>query len=219
MIKIDWLGHSAFNIKFPDLRVVIDPFSPEVGFSMKSVEADLVLVSHDHFDHNYIQGVKSDFTLINGPGEYEKNGVHINGWLTYHDGKQGQERGTNTIYQLLFDDYSLLHLGDLGHILADGIIESISRVDVLFIPIGGFYTLSIDRVIKVIEQLEPNYVIPMHYRTPEHSSRFKDLATLDVFLKEMGITESISPQPSLVLKAKDGDQTQVIILERQKSKK
>ncbi len=217
MIKINWLGHSAFNIKLPQLRAVIDPFPPEVGFKMKPVEADVVLVTHTHFDHSYIQGVKGEYILINGPGEYEIKGVHIKGWTTYHDKKNGAERGLNTIYRLEGDGFSLLHLGDLGHSLSDDLVEEIGEVDVLFIPVGGFYTLPMEDVVKVIDQLEPTYVLPMHYRTREHSSRFDKIAPLADFLKEMGVKEEEVRRSSLVLKSKEAEpQTQIVVLERQK---
>ncbi len=217
MIKIQWLGHSAFYLRFPKLRAVIDPFPPSVGFKMKKMEADLVLVTHNHFDHSYIEGVKGNFMLINGPGEYEFHQVRINGWLTYHDKEKGQERGLNTIYQLLEDNFSLLHLGDLGHPLEDELVEKIGQVDVLFVPVGGFYTLPLEDVIKVIDQLEPHYVIPMHYRTVEHSDRFAKIDPLDVFLKEMGVKKEEVTQPQLVLKIAEKElPTQVVVLEREK---
>ncbi len=215
MLEVKYLGHSAFYFKTKEVKIVTDPFSAEVGFQMKRVEADIVTVSHDHFDHNYIEAVKGDFLVVNGPGEYEIKGVDIKGYQTYHDHQQGKKRGLNTIYQIEADGFRLLHLGDLGQPLPEAVVEKLDQIDVVFVPVGGFYTLSLDEVIKTIEQLEPKIVVPMHYKLSDHNkATFDKLAPLSEFLQEMGVSQAEVSQTKLSLKSIDNDQTQIVVLER-----
>src|SRR4030042_236433 len=117
-MKIQYLGHASFKIIPGSATVVTDPFDPEkVGLPYPKVQADLVLSSHDHFDHNYLEAVTEEPFVISAPGEYEVKGVKVRGFQTFHDSKEGAERGKNTIYLLEAEDLSLCHLGDLGHLL------------------------------------------------------------------------------------------------------
>jgi len=214
MIEVKYLGHAAFYIKTGRVKIITDPFPPEVGFKMKRLEADVVTVSHNHYDHAYIKGVNGRFVVISGPGEYEVKGVHIRGFRSYHDDKQGQLRGVNTIYRFQVDDTTLVHLGDLGHALDDDLLELMGEVDVVFVPVGGYYTLEMDEVIKVIEQLEPKYIVPMHYRTSQHETKtFAPIAPLETFLQAMGVKAAEVTQDRLVVK-KDTDTSQVVVLNR-----
>ena len=214
MVEIRYLGHAAFYVKTKRARVVFDPFPPAVGFKMKRVEADVVFVSHSHFDHSYIEGVEGDFVVVVGPGEYEVKGIKAYGFATYHDSEQGNQRGENTVYLIQVEGFNLVHLGDLGHPLDDKIVEALGEVDVLFIPVGGFYTLELPDVVKVIEQIEPKVIIPMHYRTSQHSSDFAKIAPLELFLQEMGVKEWQSVD-KLVLK-KETELGPVVVMNRWK---
>ncbi|NOY14855.1 MAG: MBL fold metallo-hydrolase [bacterium] len=214
MVEIRYLGHAGFYIRSKQAKLVIDPFSPEVGFAMKKVEADVVLVSHNHFDHSYVDGVKGDFVVINGPGEYEVLGVKVRGFKTYHDKNKGAERGVNTLYSMKVDGISAVHVGDLGHVLENGIIEELGEVDVLFVPVGGFFTLELSDVVKLVEQIEPRIIIPMHYKTKEHSQTFEKIAGIEPFLQEMGVKEWEAVD-KLVLK-KDEEVDRVVVMKRWK---
>lgn len=199
------LGHSCFKLRGKTASVICDPYDPEkLGLSLpKNLKADVVTVSHGHFDHSNIQAVKGNsrdpIVLIN-PGEYEVSGIEIVGVLTFHDAKQGQERGSNTVFRFSIDGITIAHLGDLGHSLTDSQLEEIGSVDVLLVPVGGSYTIDAQRAAAVVQQLEPKITIPMHYqRQGLKEDIFKALVPIDAFFKEIG-KERVQPQPKLVLK-------------------
>ena len=212
MIEIRYLGHSGFYVRTKTGRVIFDPFAPEVGFKMKKVEADVVFVSHGHYDHSYVEGVGGDPVIIFGPGEYEVKGVKGRGFKTYHDKEKGTKRGENTVYLVQVEDVNLVHLGDLGHVLDERIVEEMGEVEVLFVPVGGFYTMELSDVVKVIEQIEPRIIVPMHYKTKEHAEEFKQVQGIKPFLQEMGVKD-YQVVDKLVLK-KDTEVDKVVVMER-----
>src|SRR3989339_1879823 len=185
-MEITFVGHSCFKIKGKQLSLVIDPYDPKIGYKLPKLEADVIMVTHNHYDHANTAGVAGSRFLINGPGEYEISGALINGLQTFHDEDNGSKRGSNTVYLIDVDDFTILHLGDLGHELSDSTLENIGAVDVLMIPVGGNYTIDAETAAKVISSIEPSIVIPMHYRTSEATSP-KDIDPLDKFLDEMGV--------------------------------
>jgi len=215
-MEITYLGHAAFRIKGKNAIVVTDPYTPaDVGLKFpKHITADIVTVSHDHPDHNAIHQIEGTSYVVNGPGEYEIKGVGIIGLSTFHDDEQGAKRGKNTIYRIEMDGLSLVHLGDLGHTLSTAEVDSLDGVDILMIPVGGFYTIDPAQAVSVINEIEPAIVLPMHYgRTDIDHKAFGTLATREAFLKEIG-KEDVIPQPKLlVTKDKLPEQMQVVILE------
>lgn len=210
-MDIYWYGQSCFKIKGKTATVVVDPFSPrEEGAKVpKDLEAQIVLVTHNHQDHNNVSAILGEPLIISGPGEYEKNGVSIVGISSFHDKKQGEERGKNTIYHILMDGISLIHLGDLGTKLTEEQLSLIDEANILMVPVGGVYTIDGQEAAEVIAQLEPGIVIPMHYNL----AGFNDnLAGLEPFLKEMG-AENITPLPKLsTSKDKIPEETTVVLL-------
>lgn len=141
-MDIYYLGHSSFKIKGKNAIIITDPFDPKMlGLKFAATEADIVTISHDHADHNYLGQINGTPIIIKGPGEYEVKGIKIYGFNTYHDDKKGQDRGNNTIYQFTIEALNLLHLGDLGHKIKPEMIEGLKTPDVLFIPVGGYYTI------------------------------------------------------------------------------
>jgi L-ascorbate metabolism protein UlaG (beta-lactamase superfamily) len=215
-MEITYLGHAAFRLKGKSTTVVTDPYAPEhIGLKFpKHITADIVTVSHDHPDHNAIRQVEGTAYVVNGPGEYEIKGVSVIGISTFHDEEKGAKRGKNTIYRIEMDGLSLVHLGDLGHPLSTDEVDNLDGVDILMIPVGGFYTIDPAAAVSVINEIEPSIVLPMHYGRPELSAKtFGSLATRDAFLKEIG-KDSVVPQPKLtVTKDKLPEQMQVVILE------
>lgn len=209
------LGHSSFRIKGKQAVVVTDPYSLEksgVKFP-KHIAADIVTVSHDHSDHNAVREIEGTPYVIQGPGEYEVKGVGVIGMSTFHDEEKGAKRGKNTVYRIEIDGVSIVHLGDLGHTLSTAEVDALDGVDVLMIPVGGFYTIDPTAAVSVINEIEPSIVIPMHYRRPDMTgTAFAPLATLPMFLKEIG-KEEVVPQPKLVItKDKIPEQMQVVVL-------
>jgi len=209
---IQWYGQSCFKIQSGDLTLVVDPYSKEIGLTPPRFRADAVLVTHGHFDHSNSESLTGEPFLISGPGEFEVRGVYIFGMETFHDEAEGRERGMNTVYKIKMEDIRILHLGDFGEKeLRNETLEKIGDVDVLLVPVGGKYTIDAEAAAKVVKQLEPRFVIPMHYRTPGIKV---SLDTVEDFLKEMGATKTV-PQEKLVLKKKDmgeDEKTEVIVL-------
>lgn len=210
-MDIYWLGHSCFKIKGKNASVIIDPFDPEfTGLKLpKEMSADLLLVTHQHRDHNFISPVTGSPLIISGPGEYEKLGVSVIGIGAFHDKEKGAVKGVNTIYQITMDGISLVHLGDLGHVLTESQLNGIDATDILMIPVGGGPTIDIEDAAKVVAQLEPKIVIPMHFKT--EGLKF-ELSGVAPFLKEMG-AENTLPQPKLSLtRDKLPESTTVVVL-------
>jgi len=201
MAKIYWAGQSCFQISLSNSKdnsaeVVIDPYS-DIGLKLPRLSADIVMVTHDHPDHNNIGAVAGSPFVIQGPGEYEIKEVFIRGIPSFHDDKEGKERGSNTIYIFESENMKFCHLGDLGQSqLSDEQMEKIDSVDVLMIPIGGVYTISANAAQKIISQIEPKIVIPMHYKIPGLKVELDELSK---FLKIMG-KNAIEPVDKLTLK-------------------
>jgi len=216
-MDITYLGHSSFKIKTKTASVVTDPFDPKmVGLKYSGVEADIVTVSHQHSDHNAVDKVTGVKKVIDGPGEYEVSGVSMMGFSTFHDNKEGAERGKNTIYVIEAEGLHVVHLGDLGHVLSDELIDEIGDVDILMIPVGGFFTIGPKEATEIISKIEPYFVIPMHYATPGLTPMLTEkLLPVDAFLKECGINSETLPKFSL--KREDileEQNTKVIVLEK-----
>lgn len=214
------LGHASFRIKGKNASVVTDPYNPKmVGLAFpKHTIADVVVISHAHEDHNFVSLVEdppgSSKVVVSGPGEYEIKGIDIVGIATYHDNKDGQERGSNTIYKIDIDGIVVVHLGDLGHKLSEEQVDLLNSVDVLLIPTGGVYTIDAKTAVDIVAQLEPSIVIPIHYQRDKLNQQiFAGLTPVTAFLKEMG-QEQVTPLPKLkVTKDSLPEETQIVVLE------
>jgi L-ascorbate metabolism protein UlaG (beta-lactamase superfamily) len=191
--------------------VVTDPYPPAIGLKLARMDAEVVTVSHDHGNHSYTQVVREGAYEIHGPGEYEVAGVSVVGIPTYHDSEKGKKEGRNTVYLIEIDDVRICHLGDLGHGLDDTEAEAVASPDVLLVPVGGRSTLNSAEAAEVVRQLEPRYVVPMHYAIPGLKL---ELDPIDRFLKEMGVTAS-EPQPKLSVQKSSVTEyeTKVVVLE------
>ena len=195
-MDIQWFGHACFRIREKGVTVVTDPHPEELGYARPRVRADVVTVSHVHAGHSSVKGFRGSPRVLDSAGEYEIGGVFITGVPTFHDAQGGQERGRNIAFRFDFDGLTVCHLGDLGHVLAQNQVEALDGVNVLLIPVGGISTITPDQAAEVISLIEPNIVIPMHYKTEAASRR---LASVSGFLKVMGAGD-IEPQASLQVK-------------------
>ena len=231
-MEIQYLNHSSFLIKASigakKINILIDPFNDSIGIKFKKTEADILLLTHDHEDHSNVGGVlnliQSDINndsfeafkdkpfLIKRAGEYEVKGVRVKGILSYHDDKNGSIRGENIIYIITVDGLRLCHLGDLGHLLTEKQLEEIGSVDCLIVPVGGEYTINAEQASEVISQIEPSYVIPMHFKTKSHSATYEKLGTLQDFLKEFGKEENTTSREKLTITKTSGEETQLVLL-------
>ena len=204
-MQIVWKGQACFSIvvtrgKQEQVKILIDPFEDSVGLKLPPQEANIVLVTHGHFDHNNVKAVKGDPFIIDSPGEYEVKSVFVQGIAGFHDDVQGKERGLNTIYTIIAEGITLCHMGDFGQKeLTPEQVEKIGNVDVLMIPVGGTYTINGKEAGKIISQIEPKIIIPMHYALPKLKP---SLDKVEEFLHVMG-KKGLEPQAKLSLKAKD----------------
>lgn len=195
-MEITWHGQSCFKIKSNNATIVTDPFGEGTGLKLPKLEADIVTVSHAHFDHNNISAISGQPMIIDSPGELEAKEVGITGVASFHDGAEGKERGYNTIFAFDLEGMRVCHLGDLGQKLTDEQLEELDGVDILLVPIGGKYTLNSKQAAEVIAQIEPSIIIPMHYKIPGLSIDIEDESK---FLHEMGVKDEALDK--LVVKA------------------
>ena len=185
-MTITWYGHSCFRIEVKEGSILVDPFSKETGLRPPKIKDDLVLVTHHHFDHDNVGEANPEALIIDGPGEYEKQGIQVRGLSSFHDKTNGKEKGLNTIYLIKAEDMTVCHLGDLGQDkLDDKQVEEIGDVDILMVPVGGTYTLDAKEAVGVVGQIEPKMVIPMHYKIKDLKI---EVSGPDKFLKEIGIS-------------------------------
>lgn len=213
-MEIKYLGHASFFIKTKDACVVTDPFNSDIGVKFPKTEADIVTISHQHADHNNVSGVAGAPLIVEWPGEFEKNKVRIIGYKSYHDKKQGAERGENILYKIEAEGITILHCGDLGFVPDDKLLDEIGDVDILCVPVGGFYTINSAEAVELIKTMEPSIVIPMHYNHSHlNQETFANLAPVEDFLKKMNV-ENGSPLPKLVVKKEDlvEEEMKVVVL-------
>ncbi len=164
-MKLEWLGQSAFLITSGSgLRIITDPYGPNETLTYDEINesADIVTVSHDHFDHGNVAAVGGNPEVIKGAGEAK--GIRFDAVPSYHDDAEGSQRGNNNIYCFEVDGIRICHLGDLGHMLSDKQVAAIGKVDILLIPVGGNYTIDAGVAIGVAEKLSPKIIIPMHFQ-------------------------------------------------------
>ncbi|MBU2595622.1 MBL fold metallo-hydrolase [Patescibacteria group bacterium] len=186
-MNIIWHGQSCFTIKSRDKTIVVDPFDKKIGLKEPKLKADILLVSHEHSDHANISIVKKphdDLKIISEPGEYEFGGVYIQAISAYHDDKNGQERGETLMFTVRLEEMVVAHLGDLGQTeLTEGQFEELNGVDILLVPVGGKYTVDGHQAAKIVSQIDPRIVIPMHYKIPGLTIKINDASA---FLNEEG---------------------------------
>lgn len=179
-VLIQWLGHACFVLKLltGGFTVAIDPFpSEQVGYKPISIKADVVLISHHHFDHDFVKAVKGKPKVVDTPGEQKVGKVRIVGYKTSH----GNGRGENIVFIVEAEGLRIAHCGDLGVLPSESDVKSVGPVDVLLVPVGGYYTIDARQAWRLVQMAKPKVVIPMHYRHPQ--SKITVLAPVDDFLK------------------------------------
>lgn len=196
-MKIRWNGHACFSLDAKEGRVITDPFAAEVPYDLPATEADVVTVSHDHFDHNAANRVDGEPSVVRELGESTAAGIAFRGIRSFHDDSDGAERGVNRIYAFTVDGIRIAHLGDLGHALDEAQRDALSDVEALMIPVGGHFTIDAAQAAEIIRSLPSVRVaIPMHYKT----DRIQDwpIETVEPFLAMMDNPRKIGgPQAEL----------------------
>ena len=200
-LELRWLGHACFELKYKDFTVVFDPFQDNYvrGFGALDVAADLVLCSHFHNDHGAAYVVK--------PLEGHENPFQVTGIQTYHDPEQGALRGENVIHVLEADGFKVAHLGDLGCELTPDQLDQLMDLDVVMIPVGGFYTIGPDEAWDLIEAIQPKVIIPMHYRMGDIG--LEAVAELNDFLVQI---EEYNEYPGNTITVDKKTEAQVAVL-------
>lgn len=178
-VHIEWLGHSSFKLIYKEYQIVIDPFADNIIPGLKGVkeEAHLVLCSHEHRDHN----ARDSVTLL----PQTDNPLTITEIDSYHDNNRGLDRGKNKIVVLQDESIKLVHLGDIGCIPEVDMLDKMHQPDVLFVPIGGHYTLDREEVVRLIHMIQPKVIVPMHYKSNDFGPNV--IGTLDEFTQLMDL--------------------------------
>ncbi|MFH1640100.1 MAG: MBL fold metallo-hydrolase [Chloroflexota bacterium] len=164
-MKVTWLGHASFLITSESgTRIITDPYIPggDLRYGEIKESADIVTVSHEHGDHNNVAAVQGNPEVVKGTTETKS--IKFKGIPVYHDDAQGKERGKNTIFCFDIDGVNICHLGDLGHVLNDKEVAELGKVDILLMPVGGFYTIDAGAASQVCSQIKPGVIIPMHFK-------------------------------------------------------
>ncbi len=186
-MRVKWLGHSSFLFTSDKgIRIITDPYKAGGGLKYREINeaADVVLISHEHGDHNNPSSVKGKPQVLKDPGVKEAKGIKFTGISAFHDEAGGSKRGSDTIFCFELDGLRICHLGDLGHELDDAQVKRIGKIDILFVPIGGFYTFEPDVATKVVNRLAPKVIIPMHFKTSGvDTATFGAIVGPDDFLK------------------------------------
>lgn len=214
-MKLSWLGHSCFKLEeSTGTTIITDPYHSYVGFSMPSVSADVVTVSHAHNDHSNTHAVQGNPIVINRAGAYEVGGVHILAQTSYHDDSKGASRGENLVFKYRMDGVEICHMGDIGEECNAMLVESIVPVNILMIPVGGVFTIDAEQAKEYVDRIMPDVVIPMHYKTKDCEF---DLCKINEFL-DMFEDEDIVYADTETIEFDradfDGENTKVLVLEK-----
>lgn len=212
-MKIKWLGHASFLITSDSgVRVVTDPYARGGGIEYGPIQetAEIVTVSHKHQDHNNVGAVKGKPTLVDVAGTRNVKGVDLLGVSTYHDGAKGAQRGPNIVFCFTMDGLRVCHLGDLGHELDAAKAKEIGTVDVLLVPVGGFYTIDCGQACSVCEVLKPKVVIPMHVKTAKCDY---PIAGVEDFLKGRKNVKRVAGSETEIKKDTLPAETETIVLQ------
>lgn len=184
-MRLTYYGHASFLVETADgTRVILDPyrhgaFGGAVGYAPIDEPADVVVATHTHDDHGATDTIPGDPLVFVHPVAETVGSLQITGVDVAHDEAGGSKRGRNTVVILDDGDVRLVHLGDLGHTLDAATVQAIGRVDVLLVPVGGFFTIDHDQAAAVVDALDPRIVIPIHYKTDKADF---PIAPVDLFL-------------------------------------
>jgi len=163
---ITWHGHSEFYLEGErGFTLLTDPFDAHVGYPMGEYRADAVTVSHGHGDHNFVEKVKGHPVIVSEAGVWQAApDVKITAIPSFHDDAEGAKRGGNLIMKIEMEGLTLCHLGDLGVALNEAQIQALGQVDILMVPVGGYYTIDAQTASQLVHDLKPALVIPMHFK-------------------------------------------------------
>lgn len=213
-MEITWFGHACFRLRERGVVIITDPFARSVGVTLPRLKADIVTISHHHPHHDDLSAIQGDCRVLDGPGEYEVRSVFITGIATYPPRQDISPdewlRWRNVMFVFEFDGLTVCHLGDINYLPPQEQVQMLSGVHILLVPVGGgMHSLNAARAAEIVSLIEPNLVVPMHYRVGTLST---ELEGVERFLKEMGVGR---PEPLETLKVSAANlpqETQVVLL-------
>jgi L-ascorbate metabolism protein UlaG (beta-lactamase superfamily) len=219
-MRVEWHGQSAFSLDGADASVAIDPFGDMSGLAasrgmqfdypqIDGVDAHLLLVTHEHIDHNGVDAIGGDPAVLRSTaGKLESPLGEVTAIASEHDEQAGTARGPNTIFVFDLDGLRVCHFGDFGQsALRDEQAAAIGEIDLLFIPVGGGPTIGGEQAAAIVERLAPRWAVPMHYRTP----RIGFLETADDFLARSARVERLDGAAFDTGQLPDGDGPLVVV--------
>ena len=189
-MKLKFLAHASFLITSnKGTSIIVDPydslcFDGAITYDPINEKADILVITHDHADHNYVSSNNEKAALVKKEGSFQFGDVDVVGFKTFHDEVEGKERGENIIFKIVVDEISILHLGDLGHALSSDMVKRLGRIDVLLVPVGGLYTIDANVANEIKKAVNPKICIPMHYKTEKIAI---DFDPLDSFMNKVEI--------------------------------
>lgn len=218
-VKLQFLGHACFLMELEGFRILTDPYSPDIGYGTLNLKADVVTVSHEHYDHNYVEAAPGAHILRGLTSDalgwedisFSQGDINISSLPTYHDSSAGRDRGRNAAFIFDIAGMRILHLGDLGHTLNEGDIEKLHKVDILLIPVGGHYTIDAQQAKEIIGRLNPAVAIPMHYKT--EVTKNWPISPLKTFLEGEEKVVEKGQKPVVIAKDKLPESTEIWVLE------
>ncbi len=207
-MHLSWFGLSAFKIETKDAVIVTDPYSPAIARKPLRAKADIVTISAPlKPSHNHREGMQGTPFVIDHPGEFEIKGVFIQGIAV------GNVPASSTVFTMDCEGLRLVHLGDMRQVPPGDVLERLNGVDVLFVPTGGGVTLHAADAVKIVHDIEPRVVIPMHFAHPRAPTEGV-LSPVSLFLKEMGVS-NVAPVDRLLVKKRElpTEETRVIVFQ------
>jgi L-ascorbate metabolism protein UlaG (beta-lactamase superfamily) len=216
-MKIRYLGHSCFVLtESTGTSIVTDPYG-DVGFDLPRVSADVVTVSHSHYDHDNAKAVEGNPVVLKEEGNYEIGGVHISAIRCWHDDENGAKRGENLIFKFGMDGLEICHLGDIGEACTSELLEALLPIHVLLIPVGGNYTIDAEQAKEYVDRIMPSVVIPMHYKTRGLNLDLDKVSEFTDLFDDEEVEEIVDQNETEVEFFRDDisdDSTKIIIMER-----
>lgn len=205
-MEIIWHGLSCFRLTEPYLATVItDPYHQELGLPPLALDADVVTISHDAPGHNNTAAISGYEYALTGPGEYEIGNVFITGIATAQDGSSLP----NVLFMFDYNGITIAHLGDMARVPTQTQIEALEEIHVLLVPVGGGNSLTAAQAAELVSMLDPNIVVPMHYRIPGLDLQLDEV---DRFLSEMGVTDAAEEQSLQISSSNLAEETEVVLL-------
>jgi len=206
------MGHACFLLRGETKKLVFDPFKG-IGLPEPTEKADIILCSHSHSDHNNVKAVSHEKSIVleGFTGNKDIDDVSIRGIAAYHDAAQGRQRGKNSVYVVKFEDIVFCHLGDLGHELSKSQVDEMGAVHVLFVPVGGIYTIGPEQARKVMGSIKPRMTVPMHYKLLGMSATFDGFSAVEDFIRGGDSIRRLDG-PSFTIDKRDVQQRTLIVV-------